>query len=349
MNIFSNIKERSDIFGVQRKYLGILGAHGQANPCELSGLWKRLALRSACYGLVCLIGAASLLPSRADDSIEAVFQLLTSPAYVEKKPSSGYPTAGDWLIGTADDVTIGSSGNNSQGALSHSFADIVGSGGSGFQLAPSLTGTITLKFATTTSSQWGVQVTQADYVGEAAPGMAMNQHLITSTSPAALDSHYMVDGLGNSGTWQNTAGVGGAIEFGMDFYLDPTFSAYPIDATFDNTLHEGYLLAVSTLTEEGLAALSLDDPAGFYSGDFKDYLLNVVAPLLPSDATYLLFTQMDKVNPEMAEPGLPITTASLIGNTTIAYTTSAIPEPSSALMILVAAAAGVVLRRSKRN
>jgi hypothetical protein len=43
-------------------------------------------------------------------------------------------------------------------------------------------------------------------------------------------------------------------------------------------------------------------------------------PRLPGDATYLLVTQMGKSHPGYAEPGLPITTLSLLGNT-MAYTT----------------------------
>lgn len=290
------------------------------------------------------IGSVTTLTA---STISATFTLLHSPSFAERKPSSGHPTKGDWLIGTADDVTVGTVGNNPKGALSHNLVDIIGTGGAGFQLAPSLTGSLTLELSAATPTQWDVQVTQADYVGQAAPGMQMNQYLITPGSPAASEPHYLVDGLGNSGVWQNSAGVGGVIQFGMDFYLDPTFSAYPIDATFDNTLHEGYLLAVSSLTPSGLSGLALDDPAGYFTGDFEDYLLNVVAPLLPPDATYLLFTQMNTTNPVVAEPGLPITTASLIGNTTVAYTTSGLPEPAS--LVLLAFASGVLSAVSRRR
>lgn len=297
--------------------------------------------------LFAFAAAMSIATSLTASPIAATFTLLQSPSFAERKPSNGYPTLGDWLIGTADDVTIGTVGNNPQGALSHNLVDIIGTGGAGFQLAPSLTGSLTLELSAATPNQWNVQVTQADYAGQAAPGMQMNQHLITLGSPAASDPHYLVDGLGNSGVWQNSTGVGGVIQFGMDFYLDPTFSAYPIDATFDNTLHEGYLLAVSSLTPAGLSGLALDDPAGYFAGDFEDYLLNVVGPLLPPDATYLLFTQMHKTNPVVAEPGLPITTASLIGNTTIAYSTATLPEPAS--LVLLALAGGVLSAVSRRR
>ena len=145
-------------------------------------------------------------------------------------------------------------------------------------------------------------------------------------------------------------GRGWAIQYELDFYLATNADGDPassdVDAAFNNKMQMGYLLPVSLLTADGLAGLSLDDPAGMYSGDFASYLLNEVAPRLPEDATYLLVTQMAKVTADYSEIGLPITTNTLIGNTTIAYTTAVVPEPSAfAMLVFAIGLLGVVFHR----
>lgn len=278
-------------------------------------------------------------------AVIADFQLLTwddsrasaeLPSASGLKPSAGYPATSDWLIFTPDDQAPGAS-YNPQGALSHSLADIPGTGNSSFNMAPSLTGTISMAFATSGSGAWDVSVTGLSYSGQATPVMFMNQFLVTPGSGVAQSGSYGVDGLGNSGTW--SAGTAGAwtIEYDLDFYLATNADGDPspadVDAGFNDKVQQGYLLPVSLLTAEGLSSLSLNDPAGMYSGDFATYLLNEIAPRLPGDATYLLVTQMSKVNPDYTEVGLPITTNTLLANTTIAYTTGAIPEPSTFAML----------------
>lgn len=290
--------------------------------------------------LTVLTGAVPL-----NAAVIADFQLLTwgdsqasteLPSAVGRKPSAGYPATSDWLIFTPDDQAPGAS-YNPQGALSHSLADIPGMGGSSFNLAPSLTGAISMEFATSGSGAWDVSVTGLSYSGQATPVMFMNQFLVTPGSGAAQSGSYGVDGLGNSGTW--SAGTAGAwtIEYDLDFYLATNADGDPVpadvDAGFNDKVQQGYLLPVSLLTTEGLSSLFLNDSAGMYSGDFATYLLDEIAPRLPGDATYLLVTQMSKVNPDYSEVGLPITTNTLLGNTTIAYTTGAIPEPSTFAML----------------
>jgi len=319
------------------------------NPLSQSGrrpkpfAWNSTLLRALGVVLTVLAGAGPI-----NSAVIADFQLLTwgdsqasaeLPSASGRKPSATYPAASDWLIFTPDDQVPGVS-YNSQGALSHSLADIPGTGGSSFSMAPSLTGTISLEFAASGAGIWDISATGLAYSGQATPVMFMNQFLVTAESPAAQNGGFGVDGVGNSGTWNASSAGAWTIQYGLDFYLATNADGDPdpgdVDAAFNDKVQQGYLLPVSLLTEEGLSSLFLDDPAGMYGGDFATYLLNEIAPRLPGDATYLLVTQMSKVNPDYSEDGLPITTNSLIGNTTIAFTTGVIPEPSTFVMFSLA-------------
>lgn len=301
--------------------------------------------------------ALSLLLATDNRAASVNFQLLTwgdanatleLPSGAGLKPSASNPAAGDWLVFTGDDQNPGSTYNPS-GALSHNFADLGGLGGSGFNNAPSLTGSIAMDFTAAGANAWNLSVTGMSYTGQATPMMFMNQFLVTPGSPATA---FNVDGLGNSGTWNSSTVGNWAIQYDLDFYFatnaDGNPAAGDVDATFNNKTQTGYLLPTALLTPAGLATLALNDPAGFFGGDFENYLLDEVAPRLPEDATYLLFSQMDKVNPGYAESGLPFSTSSLIGNTTFAYTTAAIPEPASAMLVL-AGTIGTCLTRRRRQ
>ncbi len=259
------------------------------------------------------------------------FQLLTwadaaatsqLPSGAGRKPSGAMPAAGDWLVFTADDA-LSPAANNPQGALSHNFVDITGAGGPGFNLAPSLSGALTLRLEPGQGSNWSVQVTALAYQGQANPLQAMNQFLVTPGSPATTNGAFQVDGLGNAGEWRASAAARWAIQYLLDFYFATNADGDPspadVDATFSDQPQTGFLIPVSQLTASGVAGLG--DPLGFYTGDFGQYLLGQIRPRLPAQATYLLFTQMGKTHPAYAELGLPITTGSLIGNTTVAYTT----------------------------
>lgn len=284
--------------------------------------------------------------SYGSSPIHAPFTLLHTPDLAGHKPSPPLPAVGDWLTGTPDDEILPAS-HNPHGALSHNLADLAGVGGAGFNLAPSLTGDLVFQFTKAGSSAWDLSVKDLAYTGQASPIMTMNQFLVTPGSPAAQDPTFNVDGLGNSGTWHDSAAGNWAISYELDFYFDTSASPNPINATFNNALQTGYLIPVEELTPAGLSGLALADPAGFFAGELADYLLNVVLPLLPSEATFLLFTQMTKTQPVFTEPGLPITTASLIGNTTVAYTTSVIPEPTS--LALLALGVPLLTMRYRRN
>lgn len=278
--------------------------------------------------------------------VEATFTLLAHPDVVGHKPSGVLPTTGDWLIGTGDDDILPAA-NNPAGAFSHNFADLGGAGGAGFNLAPSLAGTLTMQLTTAGGTDWNVSITNLAYLGQAAAVMSMNQYLVGPGSPATHNPTFAVDGIGNNGLWQGSGTGNWAISYGLDFYFATNADGNPspddIDAAFNDKLQIGFLIPTSALTPAGLSGLALDDAAGFHAGDLQDYLLNVVAPRLPNDATYLLFTQMLKTSPNYAEPGIPIGASALIGNTTIAYTTAVIPEPAS--LVLLAAGASLLLRR----
>lgn len=280
------------------------------------------------------------------DNARATAQL---PSAQDVKPAAGLPAVGDWLIFTQDDAHL-PAGYNPAGALSHNFVDMTGVGGPGFNQGPSLTGSLTLEFSNGGASQWNVAVTDLAYTGQATPVMQMNQRLVTPGSPAAQNPAFNVDGVGNQGTWAASPAGNWRFESRLDFYFATNADGDPapadVDAAFNDKLQQGYLIPVSQLTSAGLAGLALDDPAGFFAGDFGQYLLDEIAPRLPDGATYLLITQMAKTSPDYTESGLPITAASLIGNTTFAYTTAAIPEPAS--ILLVGAALAVVSRR-RRN
>ena len=289
-----------------------------------------------------------------DASVLVDFQLLTwgdsqatetLPTGVGRKPSAGLPAAGDWLLFTEDDVVLGA-GANPYGGVSHNFVNPVGGTDASFMFAPSLSGNISLQFTAASGGNWDVSVTGLAYTGQATETITMNQFLITPGSPAALNPTIGVDGVGNSGSWNPaTFGIG----YNMDFYFAASVDGDPnpsdVDVAFNNKLQLGYLIPTSALTLEGLSGFPLNDPAGFYGDSFTDYLLNEVAPRLPGDATFLLITQMLKINPDYTELGLPVTTASTIGNTTIAYTTAMIPEPGAAMLLAMSGLAFLKGRR----
>ncbi len=258
------------------------------------------------------------------------------PSAVDVRP--GLPSGCDWLIFTHDDVEE-NPGWNPLGAVSHNFPDVMGTNGSGYTMCPSLSGNpaITMEFSCAAPGSWSIEITDQLYIGQASPIARMNQLLVTLGSPATTNGMYQVDGLPNSGTWSASASSDWSISYEIDFYLaagvddpdplnpDPT----DIDSTYDNGLQQGYLIPVTELTSNGMAAVELDDPTGFFGGtsaDFESYVLTEIAPRLPEEATYLLFAQRKKIHPVYAEAGMPITTDSGVGNTTIAYTTQAIPR-----------------------
>ncbi|MFV0338487.1 MAG: hypothetical protein ACK5LK_09645 [Chthoniobacterales bacterium] len=277
----------------------------------------------------------SALAGSANASMLLNFKLLTSDAAIGVKPSASRPNTGDWLVFTGDDQNPGAT-YNPNGAVSHNFADIPGLGGPTFDMAPSLTGDMSLEL-TANDSSWDVTVKNLAYVGQATPVMFMNQFLVTPESAAAMSGSFGVDGVGNSGSWNLS---NWELQYDLDFYFATNADGEPastdVDAAFNNKTQTGYLLPVYMLTATGSVGLSLNDPAGMFAGDFVEYLVTEIVPRLPANATYLLVTQMDKVRPDYSESGLPISTNSYIGNTTIAWTTDVIPLPEPSVTTILA-------------
>lgn len=318
---------------------------------------KRRAFTTAAL-LLTALGSTSLVSAATLD-----FQLLTwtsadatteLPSAEGLKPSA--PTsAGDWLVFTGDDQVLPAIGYNDAGALSHNLADLAGTDGAQYNMAPSLTGSLTLQLNQTDPGHWQVSVTDLAYAGQAMGTITMNQFLIKAGDPATLNDAFNVDGLGNSGTWDESAAGNWAIQYDLDFYFDVSlFPADSINATFNDKPQAGHLIPVEYLTVDGLAGLTAGID-GYYTGDLWQYILDEIAPRLPDDATYLLLTQMDKTHPDYAGPGVPITTAATIGNFTIAYSTQsltedvtpAVPEPATFTFVSIGLLGLGCLRRRR--
>ncbi|MGD8453357.1 MAG: hypothetical protein PVJ57_16210 [Phycisphaerae bacterium] len=290
-----------------------------------------------CRVLVTL-GAVAMVAGALAEDTTLHFTLLTwdnsqatpeLPSAVGRKPAQSSQSC-DWLVFTGDDYPY-ASGWNPLGALSHNFADPSGVGGSSFVMAPSLSGeaALTMALSYADADSWNVQVVQQCYVGQATTVAQMNQALVAEGDPATQEPQYNVDGLPNGGTWERAAAGNWSISYLLDFYLATNTDGNPdpndIDATFNDRPQSGYLIPVTELTEAGMAAVELDDPAGFFDGDFEQYLLEEIAPRLPTEATCLLVIQMEKSNPVYTDSDVSITLNSLIGNTTIAYTVDPLP------------------------
>jgi len=306
---------------------------------------------------VAVMGLLAGLAGAARANLAVDFNLLTwddsaataeLPSAVGLKPSAGLNATDDWLPFTDDDASPGA-GFNPDGALSHNLAQLTGGTGPQFNNAPSLTGGLTLNFAGGSGGAWSVSPQAQAYNGAATPVMVMNQFLVGPDDPATQHPAFNVDGVVSPGVWQADAAGDWAIHYALDFYFATNADGDPsptdVDAAFSDATQAGYLIPVDQLTEAGMAAAALTSPTGFFAGDFERYLLDEIAPRLPGDASHLLITQMSKTNPVYAEPGLPITTNTLVGNTTIAYTTQAIPEPATALLLIGGGAALAIRRR----
>ena len=123
--------------------------------------------------------------------------------------------------------------------MSHNLVDITGAGGRGYNLAPSISGAVTLQLESSGGSNWAATVTALAYTGQANALQTMNQFLVTPGSPATTSSAFNVDGVGNSGQWTASAANNWTIQYTLDFYFATSADGDPsptdIDATFDNT------------------------------------------------------------------------------------------------------------------
>ena len=268
------------------------------------------------------------------------------PSAAGRKPVAPAPTTGDWLVFTDDDQALPAA-NNPAGALSHNLADLSGmAGAAGFNMAPSLTGSLRLQLDPDGGGAWQVAVTNLTYQGTANASISMNQYLVTAGDPATQSPSYNVDGVGNDGTWSDSEVDHWAIQYDLDFYFDASISPSTIDVTFTDKTQAGYLIPASELTAQGLAGIP---SLGFAGGDFGQYLLDQVVPRLPNGTTYLLVTQMVKVHPDYAAAGMPINTGGLVGNLTVAYSMQAIPEPATFAILSFGLLALSRRHRTNRN
>lgn len=269
-----------------------------------------------------IFSSAAMFLAVHAQAVTADFQLLTSIG------AQGVTASTNWLVFGTDPAAAGF---NPSGTYSYNFADPSGTAGPlGFAMAPALTGTLTLQFQASGGNLWDVSATGLSYAGQAGPLISMNQFLEPSG--------------GIDGTWTSSEAAKWAIQYNLDFYFATNIDGDPSpgdkDVIFTNAAQTGYLLPYSEL-KAGLMDLPFTpDGVNITDPNFTSYLLTQIQPQLPTNTTYLLVTWMDRIHPDWTDPMLPVTTNSLIGNMTIAYTTSAIPEPSS--MLLLALGAGLL-------
>lgn len=265
--------------------------------------------------------------------VTADFQLLTSSAV------QGVTASTNWLVSGTDPEVVG---YNPLGTYSHNFGDPTGTAGAlGFGMAPALTGTLSLQFQSGGGSLWNVSATNLSYAGQVGPTISMNQILEPSG--------------GIDGTWNSAEAAHWAVQYNLDFYfaasVDGNAGSDDKDIIFTRAAQTGYLLPYSEL-KAGLVDLTFN-PGGvsITNTNFTSYLLTQIQPQLPTNTTYLLVTWMDKTHPDWVDPmlsGMGVSTNSAFGNMTVAYTTGAIPEPSS-LLLLVLGAGLTGWRRIQRN
>ncbi len=274
------------------------------------------------FAIGLLSGAAIVLASTGEvRALTADFQLLTSSTVIGKGASTS-----NWL--TFPD-TNSPTGHNPYGTYSFNFVDPAGAlGALGFAMSPALTGNLQLQFQSGGGSLWNVSASSLSYAGQVGP------------LPAQAMNQYLNDTNGTGGSWDESGAVDWAIQYNLNFFLAAAQDGDPSptdkDAIFVQATQTGYLLPVSALTPS-LPEL-LFNPGGISNSlSLKSYLLSEIQPALPTNATYLLLTWMNKTNPFSTDTGLPITTNSLVGNMTVAYTTSTVPEPSSMMLLTLAA------------
>lgn len=285
--------------------------------------------------IVCAAAAFSLTTGKARaQMVTANFQLLTHSS------AAGVGASPNWLVfgGTNQPAAY-----NPDGAFSFNYVDPAGAlGPLGFGMAPALTGNLGLQFQSVGTNLWDVSLSSLSFAGKAGPSLAMNQFLNGTN--------------GTPGTWDLSGAAGWVIQYNSNFYLATNADGDPNpadkDAIFTQVKQTGYLLPVSAL-KAGMDELAFS-PDGMTDTNFslKSYLLQEIQPKLPTNATYLLLTWMDKTHPTWTDSGLPITTNSAVGNMTIAYSMETIPEPSSmALLALSTGAGGVfyILRRRRHR
>jgi len=275
------------------------------------------------------------LPRYALTSI-VEFQLF-APAYNSGKLPQEPQTTGDYLAQTGDDYEL--TGSNPSGCFSFNFMNPTATSGGYAKGIHSMTGSLTLDIDLQAGGTF--DITSLAFDGYISSTQSSIQRLVQPGDSAADGSHGSTDGIGNSGTYNASAESNWGFEANFDCYYDvPAGGMGGIDMTFDNYQWNGFIIAVSELTAEGLASVLLDDSLEYFDGNFEQWLLKKVAPQLPAEARYLLFAQ-GQANPAWTGQQVGMTPSGLVGETVIGY---AVPEPATIVFL----AAGVCCFRSFR-
>ena len=281
------------------------------------------------------------------------FTLLTHDDNVTllPQPRGQIGVSGDHLLRTIDDITHSS--YNPDGCFSFTFLNPVGVSEPDYPpgyvegIHCMTTGSLILDVDLTAGGAVGVREVDLDgYVSATKP--IANQRLVRPGDPAADGSHGPVDGQPNSGSYRASAAEDWAFTATCDWYYDTPFGGSgTIDMTFDNYLWSGFIIPVSELTSPGMAAATLEDALGYFSGsseDFEQWLLLEVYPRVPEEAVYLLFAQGEG-HPVWTHPMMGMGTSGIVAQTIIGY---GVPEPAT-MVLLGAALCPLVLRRRRKK
>jgi len=250
-------------------------------------------------------------------------------------------STGDYLVQTADDFYA--STLYPDGSFSFNFMDRDGMGGGYATGVHPLTGT--LEIDADLASGGNLTLGSLHFDGWAY-GNATDQYLVKAGDPATGAAYGpCADGSPNNGSWEASAASNWNFSLTFDWYYDTPYGGFgTIDMIFDDYKWEGFLIPVGELTAAGMAATVLEDPLGYYAGDFEAWLLGEVAPRLPGDAKYLLFAQGEAVVTWSQTTSFETGTG-ILGETILAYTTA--PEPATVAMLLAGAAWCIAARRAR--
>jgi len=269
------------------------------------------------------------------------FQLFM-PTYNADKLPQEPQTSGDYLPQTVDDYEL--TGSNPSGCFSFNFMNPAATSGGYAKGIHSMTGSVTLDIDLQAGGT--LDITSLAFDGYISSIQSSLQRLVQPGDPAADGSHGSTDGIGNSGTYNTSAGSNWGFQANFDWYYDvPAEGMGGIDMTFDNYQWDGFIIPVSELTTTGMATTILDDSLGYFGGNFEQWLLNKVASQLPQEAAYLLFAQ-GQANPAWTGQQVGITTSGLVGETVVGY---AIPEPATMMLLVAGLCCARGLRLSKKS
>ena len=292
---------------------------------------------------VCTAAVAALATALSASAGTVSFDLVTHSANVGFLPQPK-EDGGDHLLQTPDDRTGDT--YNPDGCWSFNFMNPAGiATPPGYaEGIHSMSGSLSLDVDLVAGGAVGIQTLHFEgYVAAGKP--IAHQRLVNPGDPATDGKHGPVNGSPNNGTYAASALSNWALTATFDWYYDTPFAgAGTIDMTFNDYAWTGFIIPASELTPAGMDATVLDDPLGYFGGDSEDFeawLLAEVVPLLPGDATHLLFAQ-GEAHPDWTNPKMGMTTEGIVGTTIIAT----VPEPSSLLLL---ACGAILASRTRRR